>query len=393
MDIIATALGMDPVEIRLKNAVQRGDTTPNRFKITSCGLSDCIKAVAERTRFKEKWGKLPPYRGIGIACGAYPSGMRDLSQDAASAVVQLFEDGTVNLLTGASDIGQGSDTVLCQIAAEELGLGLEDIRSTAADTDLVPLDLGTYASRVTFFSGNAIRAAVQDAKRQLFEVVSELLEANAEDLQSRDRRIFVKGSPERGMSFAEAVKAALHKKGLIIVGRGSYHAPDVEPPSLEDGRANISISHSFAAQVAEVEVDPLTGQVNVLKVTAAHDCGHAINPAGVESQIEGSISQGLGQCLLEEMIISDGKILNPSFLMYKVPLASNMPSMDPILVETEEAEGPFGAKGVGESTQVPTAAAIANAIYDAIGVRMRELPITPLMILSQKRDVNRKKTL
>ena len=393
MDIIASALGIDPVEIRLKNAIQSGDTTPNRFKITSCGLSDCIRMVAERTKFKEKWGRLPPYRGIGIACGAYPSGMRNLSQDTAAAVVQLFEDGTVNLLTGASDIGQGSDTVLCQIAAEEMGVRIEDIRITTADTDLVPLDFGTYASRVTFFSGNAIRAAAKDAKKQLFEVVSDLLEANVEDIQSRDRWISVKGSPQRGMSFAEAVQAALYKKDMIIIGRGSYNAPDLEPPSLEDGRANISLAHSFAAQVAEVEVDPLTGQVKVLKVTAAHDCGHAINPAGVESQIEGSISQGIGQCLLEELAIRQGKILNPSFLMYKVPLASNMPSMDPLLVESEEAEGPFGAKGVGESTQVPTAAAIANAIYDAIGVRIRELPITPLRILSQKRESNKREAL
>ena len=386
MDIIASKLGIDPVDIRLKNAVQEGDITPNLFKITSCGLSDCIKLVAEKTRFKEKWGHLPRYRGIGMACGGYPSGMKVYSHDTTAAVIELLEDGTVNLLTGASDIGQGSDTVLCQILAEELGIRIEDIKITSADTDLVPFDLGSYASRVTSFSGNAVRAAAKDAKKQLFEVVSERLEASLEDIQSKDRWIFVKGNEEKKIGFAEAVREALHKKGLTIIGRGSYNPPNVEPMSLESGQANLSPAYSFAAQVAEVEVDPRTGRVKVLKVTAAHDCGYAINPAGLESQIEGSISQGLGQCLLEEVITEEGRVLNPSFLTYKIPLASNMPMIDPIWVESNEREGPFGAKGVGESTQVPTAAAIANAIYDAIGVRLKELPITPERILIQSKE-------
>ena len=172
------------------------------------------------------------------------------------------------------------------------------------------------------------------------------------------------------------------RNGITIIGRGTYNPPGVEPIPLETGQENVAPTYAFAAQVAEVEVDPLTCQVKVLKVTAAHDCGYAINPKGLEGQIEGSISQGIGQCLLEEVVMDQGKVLNPSFLTYKIPLASNMPVMEPFCVESEEKEGPFGAKGVGESTQIPTPAAIANAIYDAIGVRMKELPITPDRILS-----------
>ena len=168
MDIIATALRIDPIEIRLKNAVRSGDITPNQFKITSCGLSDCIELVAERTKFKEKWGKLPPNRGIGIACGAYTSGTKVFSHDTTAAIVELLEDGTVNLLTGASDIGQGSDTVLCQILAEELGIRIEDIRITTADTDLVPFDLGTYASRVTYFFRKRCERSCQGCKKATF---------------------------------------------------------------------------------------------------------------------------------------------------------------------------------------------------------------------------------
>jgi CO/xanthine dehydrogenase Mo-binding subunit len=186
------------------------------------------------------------------------------------------------------------------------------------------------------------------------------------------------------MSFAEAVKATLHQKGVPIFGRGTYDPPTVEPSAWETGQFNMAPTYAFAAQVAEVEVDPLTGQVKVLKVTAAHDCGAALNPASLEGQIEGSVSQGVGQCLLEEVIMDEGRILNPSFISYKVPLATNMPQIEPLLVESDEIEGPFGAKGTGESTQIPTAAAIANAIYDATGVRIKELPITPAKLLGVK---------
>jgi CO/xanthine dehydrogenase Mo-binding subunit len=239
---------------------------------------------------------------------------------------------------------------------------------------------------VTFYSGNAVREAAKDAKRQVFEVIADLWGGRHEDIQCRDGWLTMRRNPEKKMSFAEAVKIALYKKGITIIGRGSYNPPDVEPFSFNADQWNLAPAYAFAAQVAEVEVDPLTGQVRVLKVTAAHDCGYAINPASLESQIEGSISQGIGQCLLEEVVMDQGKVMTPSFLLYKVPLASNMPVMEPLLVESDEKEGPFGAKGVAESTQIPTAAAIANAIYDATGIRLKELPIGPDKILSLMRS-------
>lgn len=383
MDIIAEKLGMSPVQIRLKNAVQSSDVTPNGFIYTSCGLTDCIKTVAEKSDFNGKWGKLPPYHGIGIACGAYPSGTKrpSLSHDTSAAVVELQEDGTAILLTGASDIGQGSDTALCQILAEELGVRFEDVRIRTGDTELVPMDLGTYASRVTLFGGNAVRCAAKDAKRQLFEVVAEILEANVEDIESRDGWVFVRGSPDRGISFSEGVKAALDNKGTVIVGRGIYNPSNVDSMNMLTGKGNIAPTYSFAAQVAEVEVDPLAGTVKVLKVTAAQDCGYAINPMDLEGQMEGSILQGIGQVLLEELITEKGTVLNPSFLDYRMPMATNMPIIETTLVQSNEREGPFGAKGVGEATQIPTAAAIANAIYNATGIRFRSIPITPDKII------------
>lgn len=309
-----------------------------------------------------------------------------MPHDSSAAVVELDETGTVNLLTGASDVGQGSDTTLCQILAEELGIPFEDVRIKAADTEIVPMDLGTYASRVTFYAGNAVRLAAKDAKKQLFEVVAGILEANAEDIVSRDGRVFVKGSPDRGISFSEGVKAALHKKGMTIIGKGSYNPSNVDSMNMKTGKGNIAPSYSFAAQAAEVEVDPDTGKVQVLKVTAAQDCGYAINPMGLEGQIEGAISQGIGQALLEEVVTERGMVLNPAFQEYKMPLAPNMPLSHTVLVESNELEGPFGAKGVGEATQIPTAAAIANAIYDATGIRFRTLPITPDRILRALRE-------
>lgn len=392
MDAIAKKLGIDPVEIRLNNVVQSGDVTPNGFIYATCCLSDCIKIVAEKSGFKKKWGKLSPYRGVGIGGGAYPSGSTraSLFHDPSAAVVELHQDGSVTLLTGTSDIGQGSDTTLCQILAEELGIRFEDVRIKAADTELVPQDPGTYASRITLYGGNAVRLAAKDAKRQLFEVVAEILEANIEDIESRDRWVSVKGSPGKGMSFSDAVKTVLHQKGISIVGRGSYNPSDVEPMNMETGKGNIAPTYSFAAQVAEVEVDPDTGRVKVIAMWAAHDCGYAINPMALEGQIEGSILQGLGQALLEEVITEKGTVLSPSYLKYKMPLACDLPFIDTVLVESNELEGPFGAKGVGEATQIPTAAAIANAIYDATGITFRSLPITPHKIVEALRERERR---
>ncbi len=385
MDMIAEALAIDPVELRLKNAVQPGDITLIKARITSCGFKECLQKVAERTGWRDKRGKLPGNRGIGIAGQGMVSGAKTYKNPFSSgALVEPQEDGTVILFTGASDIGQGLNTVLSQIVAEELGVGIEDVRIVAADTEITPFDQGTSSSRATMFAGNAVRLAAADARRQLFEAVAEKLEANPEDLEARDRKIFVKGSPEKGISFSDAVLASHLEKKQPILGRG-YYVPNVERPS-PTGEGNISPSYSFSAYVAEVEVDTETGRVKVSRITTAHDCGFAINPMAVEGQIEGGIQMGIGHALSEGFFREEGQTLNPSFLNYGMATSLDMPEIKTIIVETIDPEGPFGAKEAGEGTMIPTNPAIANAVYDAIGVRIKDLPITPEKILKALED-------
>lgn len=374
MDMIADDLGMDQVEFRLKNALKPGEITPNQFEITSCGLTECIEKAKESSGWKGAGRTFPPYHGIGIACSTYLTGA-PWPFNASAAFIQLQADGGVSLLSGASDAGQGSDSVLCQIVAEELGVELEDIRITSGDTELTPPDPGTYSSRVTFLAGNAVKRAAADARRQLFEVVAEKLEANVEDLEARHRRIYVKGSPERGMTFAEAVQLSLYLKKTPLLGRGFY-----TPPTFLGG-TNLSPTYSFGANISEVKVDSGTGEIRFLKSTDAHDCGFAINPMAVEGQLEGSIAGGEGQALYEECIMEKGKMLNPSFLEYKIPTALEVPQTKTIIVETIDPEGPFGAKEAGEGVQVSPAPSIANAIFNATGVRIKDLPITPAKML------------
>lgn len=380
MDLVAKELGMDPAQLRLKNAIRSGDPNPMRWKITSCGLSECIQKAAEAAEWEQRWGKLPKEEGVGMACNNYVCGSSLYGPDSSAALVKLHEDGTVTLFTGVADIGQGSDTTLAQIAAEELGLSLEDIRMCTSDTETTPTDLGSYASRVTVVGGNAVRIAAGDAKRQVLELAAQMLEARVEDLVSSGRRIHVQGSPEKGIAFSEMIRHALVKQGVHILGRGSYAAPSEQrDPVTRQG--NTSPAYSFGAQVVRVEVDRDTGQIAVHQDVAAYDCGLAINPMGLEGQIEGSVVCGLGMTLMEDRVTERGQVLNPSFEGYKVPTALEAPLIDCIFVETIDPEGPFGAKGLSEGAQVPVAPAIANALFDATGVRLTKLPLTPESVL------------
>ncbi len=398
MERIARELGIDPVELRLKNARMPGESTLMGAKVTTCGLRECIQKVAERGGFYEKrngratnaTSRQGPLRGVGIASAAYISGAKlFFEHDSSAAFVKLEEDGSVCLLTGASDIGQGANTVLAQLVAEELGISLEDVRVVSADTDVTPMDLGAYGSRTTFVAGNAVLAAARDAKEQVLEVAAEKLEADIADLEIKDRWISVRGSPQRGMTFREAVSASLNSpKGKPIMGRGYYNPPTDYDPRTRQG--NVSAAYSFAAQSAEVEVNPETGEVRVLSLVAAQDCGFAINPMATEGQIEGSVSMGLGQALYEDLETEQGQTLNPSFAEYRIASSRDMPPMECHLIQTLDPEGPYGAKGVGEMTLVPTAPAIANAIYDAVGVQIKSLPITPekiLAALKERKDI------
>ncbi|MBW2336154.1 MAG: molybdopterin-dependent oxidoreductase [Deltaproteobacteria bacterium] len=382
LDMIAGRMGVDPVEIRIKNSIHAGQPHSAGFVINTCGFSESVTRAAESIGWQEKRGKLPLGRGVGLAGASFPSGVSNMSHISSGAVVQLGRDGAVNVLSGAADIGQGAETVISQIVAEELGVSLEDIRITAADTGITPLDPGTFGSGVTVRAGNAARLAAMSARNKLFEFIAEKLEANLADLVAENRNIFVKGSPEKGMTFSAALKAYQYADlPMPIVGRGSWMAPASEPTTLFKEDGNFAPSYSFMTQAAEVEVDLQTGRVKLLKMVTAHDCGTPINPMLVEGQLEGSVVGGMGQALYENVIVEKGQVMNPSFLDYGFPTFMEMPEIEAIEVETDDPIGPFGAKEAGEGTQLSPAPAIVNAVYDAIGVDFMELPITPEKIL------------
>src|SRR3990170_2102254 len=388
LDMIAEKLGLDPLEIRKKNGLKAGDITPSKFIIRSSGHIESIERASDEIGWKDKWRKLPKGKGVGIASNFFCSGAGfsffiDNPPSHSGVNIEAKEDGGFTLFTGTSDIGQGSSTILAQIAAEEIGVGLDQIRVIAADTAITPIDFGSYSSRVTLFAGNAAKMAASRMRQILLEAAAERLEANIEDLEARGNRIYVKGSPEKGISVSQAIKAYFKEKKEPLSAKGHYNPPiDVgELSRFDKGEVNLSPTFSFGAHAAEVEVDKETGMVKVHKVTAAHDCGFAINPMSVEGQIEGSVSMTFGQALFEEFKMEKGWSMNPSFLEYKLPTAADMPQVKSLIVESQDPEGPFGAKEASEGTNIPTIPAIANAIYDAIGVRIKDLPITPEKIL------------
>ncbi|MDO9230459.1 MAG: xanthine dehydrogenase family protein molybdopterin-binding subunit [Syntrophales bacterium] len=382
LDMIAGRIGVDAAEMRVRNAIQPGEPHPAGFIINTCGFADSVKEAAKAIGWTEKRGKLPFGRGVGIAGASFPSGVANMAHLSSGSVVQLTREGRVNVLSGAADIGQGAETVICQIVAEQLGVPMEDVRITAADTGICPLDAGTFGSGVTVRAGNAALLAANDVRGQLFQFVAERLEANIDDLVAADRRIWVNGSPDRGMSLNDALHAYQYADNpLPIVGRGSWIPPTEQPTSLLTKNGNFSPSYSFMTQAAEVEVDIETGKVRVIKMVTAHDCGQPINPMLVEGQLEGSIMGGMGQALYEDSTCIDGQQYNPSFLDYGFPTAMEMPEMESVHIDTDDPLGPFGAKEAGEGTQLAPAPAIVNAIADAIGLEFHRLPVTPAMIL------------
>ncbi|MBU1056520.1 MAG: xanthine dehydrogenase family protein molybdopterin-binding subunit [Proteobacteria bacterium] len=388
MDSIAEKLDMDPIEIRKINAVKAGQTTISKFKIRSCGHVEALdKAVAE-IDWKNKWKKLPDGKGVGLASMFFASGAAfsffyDNPPSFSCVNLAADSDGKFTLFTGTSDIGQGSDTTLAQIAAEELGVGLDKMTVVAADTTTTPMDLGSYSSRVTVFGGSAAKTAAYRMKMKLFEAAANVLEANKNDLEAKNERIYVKGSPEKGISIADTVIAYYKQKKEHLTSTGDYNPPaDVGGEMrLDLGEVNISPTFSFGTHATEVEVDKETGVVKVKKIAAAHDCGFAINPMAVEGQIEGSIQMTFGQGMMEDYRMEKGWSMTNSFLDYKMPAPEDMPYIKPIIVESIDSEGPFGAKEASEGTNVATIPSIANAIYDAVGIKMKDLPITPEKIL------------
>ncbi|MFH1116091.1 MAG: molybdopterin cofactor-binding domain-containing protein [Pseudomonadota bacterium] len=319
-------------------------------------------------------------RGRGIACVQYQA--HAPIPNPSGAVIDVLHDGTVNLAVGSADIGQGSNTILAQIAAEELGVPLESISVRSADTETTPYCVGTYGTRVTYVCGNAVRKAASEAKEILLSTGAELLQTDADRLEIRNGMICVRDEPEKAMAVADAAGYSIFMKGKPLLTSATY-SPHVIPIDPETGQGEPAAAYSFGAQMAEVEVDTETGEVTVLKVIAAHDVGKAINPGFVENQIEGGIQMGLGYALMEEVKVDrTGVILTPDFTDYLIPTSLDVPDIEVLCVETNEPTGPFGAKGIGEAVTCPTAPAIINAVYDAVGVWIRNLPATPEKVLA-----------
>ena len=434
LDEIAAKLDIDPAEIRRINLLKPPCITVNNLRVQSYGLPECIDKVITRSGWHERRGKLPPARGMGMACSHYVSGAANsiIRSDMPHSTVniKIDRDGGVVVYTGASDIGQGSDTMVAQIVAEVLGISLGRIRVIAADTDLTPIDIGSYSSRVTFMNGNASLRAAEDVKKKIAAAAAVKMNCAPEDVMMRDDRVWkrdaklttgngahaeqilekidtprgsvrevsgrvegqtLRGSlqqkrkeegPKDSMSFEEAVVSAIDFTGALT-GTGSYAPPkEARGGAFKGAGVGPSPAYSYSAQVAEVSVDEETGEVKVHKVWAAHDCGRALNPVSVEGQVIGSVWMGLGQAMQEEMVWKDGLLMNPGMLEYKSPSATESPDVECIIVESVDPEGPFGAKEASEGSLAATIPAIANAIYDAVGVRLREAPFTPERVLA-----------
>ncbi len=319
-------------------------------------------------------------RGRGIACMWYPIGFT-VAANPSAATVKVNTDGTATLLTGTVETGQGALTVLGQIAAETLGIATDDVHVVSADTDATPMDTGAIASRTTYVTGNAIIKAAEQAREILFEAAAPMLNVKPDQLEARDRKIQVLGFPQQYKTIGEVAHHSEIVVGRPAIGSGSYNPPTVEMDP-ETGQGKPFSTYVYATQIADVEVDDETGEVDVLRIVAAHDCGTPINPMLVEGQIQGGISMGVGFALHEEILFKDGKQVNPNLTNYIVPTSLDMPELEVEMVDNYDPTGPFGAKGAGEPTAVPTAAAIMNAIYDAVGVRITSLPATSEKVLT-----------
>ncbi len=384
MDKLARDLGLDPAAIRLVNATAPFTRTVNHLRITSNGLRECIERVVAASGFHEKHGRLPHGRGIGLAVSTYLSGagLPIYWNDMPHSEVQIRLDrgGGVTVACGAIDIGQGSDSVLAGIVAEVLGLDPRDISLVTADTDLTPIDLGSYSSRVTFMAGNAAVEAARKMRDLLIAATSEHLEVEPDRLTIGDHRIYDREHPDRGVPFPEAAALAETMFGTLTTV-GSYRPPKLGGPFKGSG-VGPSPAYSFSASAVEVTVDPATGDVRPVHIWIAHDIGRAINETLVIGQIEGSVYMALGEALMEEQIFRKGLHKIPSMLEYKSPTFLEMPPVDTILVTTDDPEGPFGAKEAGQGPLLPVIPAVANAVYDAVGVQIDEVPMSPDKVLA-----------
>jgi len=379
MDMLAKAAGIDGLELRRINCNQPGDVTPQDLKITSCGLMECLDAVEKELDFYKPKAE---GEGVGVASLIHVGGgARIYKSDGCGTIIKLDDFGKVDIFTGASDMGQGSDTVLAQIVAEQLGLETEDIHVIHHDTDICPWDVGAHASRTTFVAGNAALGAAKKIRSRLLELGAYALDAPLEVLVLKNRNISVKNDPEKSISIAKLLRKAHFSHGGTMMMADYFYDPPNENMG-RDFRGNMSVTYAFGTHGVRVKVDEATGKVKILNYVAAHDVGRAINPMLLDGQVYGGVLMGVGYALTEQVISEKGRNMNPDFRDYKVLTAKDAIPLKPVVIETIDKDGPYGAKGIGEPGCVPTAPAIANAIYDAIGIRIKDLPITPERVLA-----------
>jgi CO/xanthine dehydrogenase Mo-binding subunit len=402
MDMIAEALGIDPIQIRLKNARDAWEQLPNGDNTHQAGLKDCIRIAAERSGLLAKYGqdrKSPPAggvrRGVGIGISSYMGGTL-IYPNGSGVIVKMNDDGSATVLTGAIDIGQGSETVIAQIVAEELGIGMEDVRLISSDTDTTPQDIGAWISGMTYVTGNAARVAAGNAREKLLALGAERLGLDVSELGFGDKSVFSRANPDLKMSYRELIAASVAtKRGDTVIGEGFWRTMRDEPahPSLATAKGRWTENYAFSAQVAEVEVDLETGKARLVKALTVHDCGFPINPALVKGQVDGQVSMALGHAFMEEILIKDGYVLNPTWLDYRMPTVHELALSEDVDVITEKYQvgKAYRTKEVGEGLVSGILAAIGNAIYDATGVRLHTTPFSADKILAGLRKIERQK--
>jgi 4-hydroxybenzoyl-CoA reductase subunit alpha len=386
LDQVAERLGIDPIEIRRRNFIGERTRTINELRVTSNGFLQCLDAVERASDWKQKFRRMPFGRGVGVAGSCYISGTNypiyPNEMPQAAVQIQIERSGRVAVFTGASEIGQGSNSMVAYIAAEELGVPLEYVRVHATDSDMTPVDLGAYSSRETFMVGNACVMAATELRKRITGVIAEAWDTAPAQVGLAGGWAFDLRDTSRRLPISEAFNIAEAKLGTLAAV-GHYNTPKDVHGEYRGGTIGASPAYSFTAHVAEVDVDVDTGFVAVQRIWIAHDCGRALNPVLVEGQMEGSAYMGFGEALMEEQVFKDadqgraGLHNAPSLLDYRIPTSMDTPELESLIIESLDPEGPYGAKEAGEGPLHPSIPAIANAIYDAVGVRMNAMPFSP----------------
>ncbi len=386
IDVLAEKLGMDPLTLRLKNAQQPGETTGQGMVLRTCGLADCLKTATKHAGWdvkrsppgKQKTGRV---RGLGMASMFHVGGGAKIHRsDGCGTMLRIDDFGVATVQTGSSEIGQGSETVIAQIVAEELGLDIGKVRVLNSNSDYKPWDVGVHASRTTFIAGNSALRAAREARGKILDAAADHLNLDSVDLDLYGGQVIKRSTGEPLVTIDKIIRGMHFGRKNDMIMTTDFYEPPSEIPD-EHSKGDISACYAFGTHVAEVEVDLETGVVKVLGISAAHDVGRVINQLGIEGQLEGGIAQGIGYALTEEVKVENGRVLNLTFTDYKIPTSCEVPELKMVFLETNDPAGPFGAKGMAEAPLVPVAPAIANAVYNATGVRINELPLTPERVL------------